>query len=69
MASTATVVIMGNPDSTRTIRFEIYPNKAIISSEVNKRQIKAETDVELAREFCGGLIDTGWGNITAEESP
>jgi len=62
-------VIMSNADSTRTIKFDIQPTKAIISGDVNRRSIKAEAPVEVAREFCGGLMEKGWENVTPEGEP
>lgn len=53
-----TLIVMRN--NQRTIRFDVGEEEALISGLVGKQLRQAEAPVEVAREFCAGLIDKNW---------
>jgi hypothetical protein len=53
-----TLIVMRN--GQRTIRFDVGEDEAMITGLVGKTVRQAEAPVEVAREFCAGLIDKDW---------
>jgi hypothetical protein len=60
MEQEKTIIVMRNKKRSRTIRFDVGEEEALISSLVGNKLRQAEAPVDVAREFYTGLEDKEW---------